>query len=372
MGNSTLKIKGDGKIELKINGKPNNNIKEFDFSGLGEGTHECDVTLDKGKPVKILIGGKEVPKNDAEVKRKEELARKKIQEELAQKEREKQEREANKKTTNNSSQHSNNIIADSFSKNSAKLPEDLPDIGFADLKTMNFALKFYKFARFDDKGKASFFSKGQYFIETNNYGLGDKIAAIAERHKKMATSLFYDKAECCKITKFKPDWRVVVGLGTDSVYETGITLHHIYGFPYIPASAIKGIVRSYVIAENYQNKEITALKDPAFVEIFGGTDRQGKVIFFDAMPTSVPQLTPDIMNVHYPDYYGGKKAPTDTQNPIPILFLTVENTEFQFILGCNTVPQVLQTALRWLKLALENKGIGAKTAVGYGYMKEKL
>lgn len=38
--------------------------------------------------------------------------------------------------------------------------------------------------------------------------------------------------------------KLVIGLGGHSVYETDITLHHIYGVPYIPASAIKGSFRN--------------------------------------------------------------------------------------------------------------------------------
>src|SRR5690606_28759234 len=43
-----------------------------------------------------------------------------------------------------------------------------------------------------------------------------------------------------KKARYKLDWRLAVGLGEISVYETSIKLHHIYGFPYIPASTFKG------------------------------------------------------------------------------------------------------------------------------------
>ena len=89
------------------------------------------------------------------------------------------------------------------------------------------------------------------------------------------------------------------------------------------------------------------------------------------MSTQPPQLKPDIMNVHYPDYYGKDKFPTDTQSPVPILFLTVEKTPFQFIIGAKeSNNSLLKIAFSWLKSALEQHGIGAKTAVGYGYMKQ--
>src|SRR5579885_2650459 len=40
--------------------------------------------------------------------------------------------------------------------------------------------------------------------------------------------------------------RLIVGLGIDSVIETGIALHHTYGVPYLPGSALKGLTASYM------------------------------------------------------------------------------------------------------------------------------
>jgi CRISPR type III-B/RAMP module RAMP protein Cmr6 len=36
------------------------------------------------------------------------------------------------------------------------------------------------------------------------------------------------------------------------------------------------------------------------------------------------------MNVHYPDYYQKEKTPGDWMEPTPVVFLTVENAEYQF------------------------------------------
>ncbi|MBN1271076.1 MAG: type III-B CRISPR module RAMP protein Cmr6 [Candidatus Aminicenantes bacterium] len=41
---------------------------------------------------------------------------------------------------------------------------------------------------------------------------------------------------------FKTVWRLIVGWGTNPALETGIQLHHLYGFPYIPGSAVKGVL----------------------------------------------------------------------------------------------------------------------------------
>ncbi|MDI6893171.1 MAG: type III-B CRISPR module RAMP protein Cmr6 [Bacillota bacterium] len=44
-----------------------------------------------------------------------------------------------------------------------------------------------------------------------------------------------------------PEWRMAVGLGRGGVLETGFAFHHVYGFPYLPGSALKGLTRSYVL-----------------------------------------------------------------------------------------------------------------------------
>ncbi len=197
---------------------------------------------------------------------------------------------------------------------------------------------------------------------------------------------------------FTPEWRLILGLGGSSAYETGMTLHHIYGIPYLPASAVKGIIRSYVITEVY-NDEVSALKEKIFCDVFGCNgegkigevkfksyyklnptdkndtgDRQGKVIFFDAFPQKTINLEADIMNPHYSPYYSdttGKVPPADWHNPVPIPFLTVGNkTSFQFAIGVKRDEDLplLEKAKSWLESALQQHGIGAKTAVGYGYM----
>ena len=113
----------------------------------------------------------------------------------------------------------------------------------------------------------------------------------------------------------------------------------------------------------YETAENTALN----------TESKGKIIFFDSFPTTVPHVVPEIMNNHYRDYYDNHSLPTDTQSPNPIFFMSVKDTSFLFIAGSvnkNTENLTIggKNLSQWLKSALTNHGIGAKTAVGYGYM----
>ena len=164
------------------------------------------------------------------------------------------------------------------------------------------------------------------------------------------------------------DWRLIVGLGSDHVQETNMTLHHIYGIPYIPGTAVKGVLRHWWLQEDFDNDENTALCDENFLALFGSQKRRGKAQFLDAYPEQVHFAT-DIMNPHYPNCYSGNAPPTDDQNPVPIPFLTVEQTTFRFVFLTQT-QGLLDKLRQRFETVLEMKGIGAKTAVGYGYFRD--
>jgi CRISPR-associated protein Cmr6 len=183
-----------------------------------------------------------------------------------------------------------------------------------------------------------------------------------------------------KSSSFIPDWRMVVGLGTPSVYDTSITLHHIYGFPYIPGQAVKGVTRSYVIETYFPDGESSAEKDTEFVKIFGSQKERGNIFFYDAYPVSKQiNLELDIINVHYQDYYSEnnkkpKIEPTDDLKIIPNKFLTVRDTEFLFFTGSKIKTELCIKGIsveELIKNALEKRGIGAKTSSGYGYLKKQ-
>jgi CRISPR-associated protein Cmr6 len=167
------------------------------------------------------------------------------------------------------------------------------------------------------------------------------------------------------------DWRMVVGLGGETVLETDLTLHHLYGIPYIPASALKGLVRAFVTKEKegFISKQIE--DDNEYLNTaFGSQKRAGAVIFFDAFPlpeTIMYEL--DIMNPHYSKYYGEGRFPTNDQDPIPVTFLTVARTTFAFALAPRSSEdqQYVQQVKEWLQEALKHYGIGGKTSAGYGY-----
>jgi CRISPR-associated protein Cmr6 len=117
----------------------------------------------------------------------------------------------------------------------------------------------------------------------------------------------------------------------------------------------------------------------------------GALRFLDVIPV-LKHMGVDIMNPHYGDYYQGKKlgdsnrplypdgaTPHDAGMPIPIFFLVVPcKSEFTFVVDCpreHLLPDSLQA--HWRELvrtafahAFDWLGFGAKTAVGYGAIRE--
>ena len=166
--------------------------------------------------------------------------------------------------------------------------------------------------------------------------------------------------------------RLAVGLGEESVVETGITLHHTYGVPLIPGSALKGMAAAFA---RQQLEDPRWQKDgDAYHVVFGATDSAGFVTFFDALyvPGSGPggqPLHPDVLTVHHKDYYEGKGAPADWDSPTPVPFLSAAGS-YLVVLEC-AFPAWRQAALDIVEQALASAGVGAKTSSGYGRLGEQ-
>ena len=218
----------------------------------------------------------------------------------------------------------------------------------------NFNLKLNKFTLFNDKDEAKIKDQKineNFFQEKWKEFYNLKIDNYYQNLQKL--NLFFSET-----IELETNYRLLIG-AEESIYETSIRLHHIYGIPFIPSSAIKGVVRSYIELEDKLGK---------WIDYFGSEEKKGKIVFFDAFPTTKPKIKVDVMTPHYNHYYNEGKAPTDDQNPVPINFLTVEDTKFNFFIASK--EQIEQEFIDLFKKALTEHGIGAKTAVGYGYFKE--
>ena len=188
--------------------------------------------------------------------------------------------------------------------------------------------------------------------------------------------------------------RLVIGLGTESVLETGLTLHHTYGTPILPGTGLKGLASHYcdkVWGAAKEGEEFR--REIKFVEegknrtrcgkyyetLFGVTEDAGHIVFHDAwiLPDSLSGptrgLVMDVMTPHHGDYYMAQPetapAPTDFDDPNPVTFLSVAG-DFRVVVACDSATDA---AGKWAKLAMQlvtealaHWGVGGKTNSGYG------
>lgn len=167
--------------------------------------------------------------------------------------------------------------------------------------------------------------------------------------------------------------RLAIGNG-QSVLETSVRLHHSYGVPYIPGSALKGTAANF--ARNHLDVNDWGKGMDAYNVIFGKQEEAGYVTFHDALlkPRTGrgeynAALHQDVLTPHHPDYYQGNEVPpADWDSPDIIPFLSATGTYLIALTAPDGCADWLAKALAILKLALSEEGIGvgAKTSSGYG------
>ena len=192
--------------------------------------------------------------------------------------------------------------------------------------------------------------------------------------------------QALKIMRGKLSGKLIHGLGGDHVRDTAITLHSIYGIPYIPGSSIKGAVLNWALQafflgeekiEGYTDEQLAV--NNLIIEIFGDQEHAGRVEFFDAFVDADFALVPDIMTPHFPSYYSSGNVPSDSDSPNPVAFYTLVAKHIEFIVGVRRnnrsfndidADVLLDLITTWMIKALTELGIGSKTSSGYGYFSE--
>jgi len=222
------------------------------------------------------------------------------------------------------------------------------------------------------------------------------------------------------------------GLGNEHPLENGFAFLNPYGLPYLPGSGVKGVVRraSQELAggmwdndrgwkgldrhcyrlEIRRGKETVTIPLSVLDVLFGlesgagDTEHvRGALSFWDVIPQiKGNSLMVEIMTPHQSHYYQINKkqnpqpphfqSPHDSGQPNPISFLTVPpGSTFTFYVVCDVLhlrklcanrqdgaPDLVnEVTANWKNLlrgafehAFEWMGFGAKTAVGYGAMRE--
>ena len=213
-----------------------------------------------------------------------------------------------------------------------------------------------------------YIAKFPYVMSSKN--LNDEDKAEVEAKKKKELQDFCRRVERRQQVMLLPEipgsisftavnkGRLLVNHTGGIVENSNLSLHRFFGCPTIPGSALKGIARN--AARFDEDKE-------RFSRVFGGaekskSDQAGSVSFLMAIPENDKwKLVVDVLTSH---------KGCDTQNPIPVFFPAVEKGgKFRFTV-CPTARAKegdLEFAVKYLKKALRENGVGAKTASGYGF-----
>lgn len=412
----TLKVKGSSRWLIKGEGGNRDVPKEYKTS-LVKDKHngkECEYEIKDGKLILISVDGSPIVADQTKLLEKENKEKRR----QAREEEKKREAQAQKNTSIRMERQ--NGINEKFKVNAPFLPSDTRDQLMENKVSVdNFSLKFNQLIQKNNNSKLEMYKREKGRRGANDsilspiplsgkvsYGSTD-FSSLCKRQRRTAESLCEKESILNWDKPLDKNASLAIGLGSASVYETSMTLHHIYGFPYVPASGFKGVVRSWVIHEYFDSDEAKAIQDQGFCDLFGCPkditkdkkkhlsyyakidikkgSRMGKAIFFDALPTIAPELKVDIMNPHYSEYYTKEEVPpADWLSPIPIPFLVVSKGRFQFLVGMRSKIESglfklggkdfenMSFALKsMVDEALTEQGVGAKTAVGYGFFPKK-
>ena len=218
----------------------------------------------------------------------------------------------------------------------------------------------------------------------------DAMQALAVRQKTLAVFLESTgqllRLEARTVAPF------ATGLGNEHPLENGFAFLNPYGLPYLPGSGVKGVLR--VAARELADSTFDSTDGWTYDEIDalfgregenGDSDHQrGTLNFWDVIPQiNGDSLKVEVMTPHQSHYYQKNESPHESGSPNPINFLTVPpDSGFVFHVQCNRaflarIAPALTENDRWKDLlqaafahAYDWLGFGAKTAVGYGAMRE--
>lgn len=170
--------------------------------------------------------------------------------------------------------------------------------------------------------------------------------------------------------------RLALGLGYDHPLENGLLFHTTLGVPYLPATALKGLLRAWVTLLDAEERANELFGEQPTEDGTGG--RPGILCPLDALPTTWPRLAGDLVNCHLPAYYSHQEdgdwpnlGAVPREAPRPATFLAVEpGTAFRFRLLADPAVVDLDQAAALLADALALIGMGARRGSGYGRIGE--
>lgn len=166
----------------------------------------------------------------------------------------------------------------------------------------------------------------------------------------------------------KIEGRMFIGLATGGAIETGVSTQHSYGMPILAGSAVKGAVHAYAEAVGINAESLAVLfGEDEDTATDGRKAGAGCLVWHDAWwypHDNTQPFVAEVVTVHHQGYYGGSGEATDFDSPIPNQQVAVQGS-FYFVIEGET--QWATFAKQLLQQALQQQGLGAKTAAGYGY-----
>ncbi len=228
-------------------------------------------------------------------------------------------------------------------------------------------------------------------------GSADLLGAARARRMAAAGSLIKEKEgqerkekhECTAIA-LHVQTPFLIGTGSGGIRDLGMTVHGTYGWPILPGSSLKGAACAYARSaldlppatletvfgcEPSRTHEInstskTEVEGPASPSKPEPTLLGGGVQFLDALPASVEfDVTIDVLTPHQGRYYETSDAasapPAEYFQPVPVNFLVVSSGIWVALLVGES--KAVQVAVKALRGAVCDEGLGAKTSAGYGY-----
>ncbi len=197
--------------------------------------------------------------------------------------------------------------------------------------------------------------------------------------------------------------RLLINMAGGVQENAGLALDRCFGLPFIPGSAVKGVARAYalwdirrtedrvvklnklrlaLLAFGFTQPDITRKKNTVGDFLWAANDDglikeatkpwttseafKGLLSFLPAYPTETPTVVAEVLTPH--------PRAGERREPHPIFFPAVEHDSlFGFALVVTRTVEnieftpVLEQAGAWLRAAITEQGIGAKTGAGYGW-----
>jgi CRISPR-associated protein Cmr6 len=222
-----------------------------------------------------------------------------------------------------------------------------------------------------------------------------ELSALRARHTRRFLGLFRSAyGDRASVTIGQLEGRLAINLADSLIQNAGICLDRLFGLPYLPGSAVKGVCRHAALEElQSAPPSVQPASFDAFRAAFGTADndftngdlaryrlllagrpenKRGNISFLPAYPVNEAKVVVDLTNVHYPEYYRtGRTEDLAKERPQPNAFPVVEvGAQFAFCLVLNRTDAdraLLAHAKRWLETAVTARGLGAKTSAGYGW-----